>query len=241
MIVNIKENNNNNNIDNHIIVTRTKQNCFHHTDFIYIISFLLGLFFLYVAYEQFSSLTRRLISSSTKEIGESIQSIFNDIILEYQQERQNKYVGTKITLLFRIITGHFSEKIYYSISEIITRFLNENIHFAITQSIQQCQINVFDNKYIIGRAFNILASTTSGLNGEYTNCLNSFTHRNIEHVIIIQNQKLQDLLTLFKITSLSIVNFTRIGSGLILSSSCYFIYKCGTIMYNVIIYYRIRE
>ena len=232
MIINTNENNIHNNIHNNSIIRQNKSIPFHSIDFIYIMNFWLGIFFLYVAYAQFSLLTSQITGNTTYEVNQSIQDEFNDILFEYEQEGKKLYIGSKITLFIRVISGHFSEKIYYSVSEIITRFLNENIRVAITQSIHQCQINVFDDKKLFGKFLNMIASTTSGITGEYTNCLNSFTQRNIEHVVIIQNQKLQDLLTLFKMTTFSIVNFTRLGSGFILSSGVYFIYKCGLILYN---------
>lgn len=229
MIINTNENNN---IHNNSIIIQNKSNTFDYINFIYIMNFWLGIFFLYVAYGQFCLLTAQITGNTIDEVNQSIQSEFNNILFEYEQEWKPPYIGSKITLFIRVISGHFSQKIYYSLSEIITRFLNENIRVAITQSIHQCQINVFDDNKVYGKILNMIASTTSGITGEYTNCLNSFTHRNIEHVVIIQNQKLQDLLTLFKMTTFSIVNFTRLGSGFILSSGVYFIYKCSIILYN---------
>ena len=210
-------------------------------DFIYTFIFFIGIFLIYTSYAQICLLTETLTGNSIGEVGESIQNIFNELLQEYRTENQeNICFRQQIMLLIGIISGQIRERIYNSIQVLINDFLNNSMSSAATQALQQCRTDVFSNSNLFGQTGNLIASAASVMSGEYTQCLNTMTQRNIERVISIETQNLQDLLALFRTQSSSIITFLRVGTGMIFGSASYLIYRGPNLMYNIYIRFRLN-
>ena len=207
-----------------------------------IIMFFVGIFLIYTSYLQICLLTETLTGNSIEQVGESIQNIFNELLEEYRSEDQeNICFRKKIMLLIGIISGQIREQLYNSINTLITNFLNNSMNSVTTQSLQQCTTNVYSNSNFLGRTGNLIASATSAISGDYTQCINTMTLRNMERIINIEYQNLQDLLALFRTQSSSIINFLRLGTGIVIGSSSYLIYRGRYLMYNVYVRFMLNE
>lgn len=232
-------NNSNNNMnggddEGRIVPYENRNNSLNRYDFINIIIFFVGIFLIYTSYLQICLLTETLTGNSIEQVGESIQNIFNELLEEYRSEDQeNICFRQKIMLLIGIISGQIREQVYNSINTLITNFLNNSMNSATTQSLQQCITDVYSNSNFLGRTGNLIASAASAISGDYTQCINTMTQRNMERIITIEYQNLQDLLALFRTQSSSIINFLRLGTGIVIGSSSYLIYRGRYLMYNV--------